>query len=1710
MNLKNTFSDKNFFPGIYRGFVVWNDDPLVQGRIKVFVPGIYSDKYELSPNKLPWARPLSPSFGGGAPNLDNSDKHLLNDETGWCSVPHAGDVKKGAQVFLFFENGDINYPVYFGVAQSQKGWFSEHPNQHCFNSDNVRVRIDEKFEDTRSTCKFDSYNSKNSDVAKKNLERECIKNDWQFDEGSGNIKELPTRLDIEIKATGSNAVNLNIHGNVNMHIDGDWFVEHIGNKYEYQEGDVYVKQNGNTYIERNGHIREVLSGNFTRNLIGNQIETQDGDYLASRTGTSYERVGNDVSKIYDGNYKIKVGGNSDEITAHDKIVEVGNGTNFTIVNDIQLIVGGSFKMNSDSSMTFDSNENVSIHSKSGNIMIKTDGDFELTDENGVITCEGFKNLGTKGNIQLISTFGNINLQCIKNDNLAKFSDKATVIPWNPDFVRHINENPAKYRNISPVNAALSGMAFNTDINNFEDFVELMKTAQQLLIYDGLPVFLPTRMIVQNPNITSPQNENDLSWLASFGEDAKDWRTVKDDVMWKLPGRMMGNINIESWSGDINIKTESELGCAGNINLKAEEKIGTFNGYKAGTITLKNSAKKRVYSDPRNLFLDSDFEKRNGKMLQLFIHGTDELPSTGEKSPLPSCADSYVVKTGYKFEFAHKSYSDFYKTYAKEILSKGGVIENVSDDQIEKLKQLDSTNPIQVGCNRCITDYLLGIPDVQDTVYKDVNLKDVVGEIHSCGAQRLRMDEDGNAYARGTFNITTQGQNYAIFDRISLADGHAVDSGFMKKDFSSQNLGALVLDHSGDFVASTGKNKYTTIHAEDLSGLITDDYIYTETPFDFNVPNIMKSYFSNMKSRYESEIGKYIQVENTGITIEPGRGAQPFEAKFRFMDILEDPSYHECGYISVHNIQYGSPKLLSGDVQGDFLQTSTYRINRQAELDFGFDLEEAQKQMDAGSPKDISPRFTENDMFTTKIDRGSDVEIHEGGNKAVMKINHLGGGKDDLHVEVTSDFDSHDYSIEDRSRNWRKSHEGRNTGKIWWDKQGFSQDLVPNFPDVKISVKSIDTDRLLNGEVETSKTYDSWIAYGNHITGGNHANYIGPTDRCEKMFKVLKGGESMVNSASLLWENKRSAGVRTKRNTHVTANQAPKPFFKLYKIDCGKNQLIETTDVWDALTGIDQKTTKSAGRFISNVGNYSSDMNTNAFTYTAAVNKDLLVLNSDHVVLVPNEEKEGGRMMGTNEYTLQASNTISRKTYGNQEYMNYSAPSHPFAGVTKWKDSEKYSNTFELVQNDFHNNTISIKNGNNVFIPKEGTTPEFAKSINNEFVFMNGCYTPSSIESANVCYYKGKDFDAIPGLASGTPLLPLSSINNFTLMNGNDGEMHEINELRFENGLNVIDACNLVELENGAKTLTGANVVRVDNHGSLYGNDLENSITLNNDNNRTNLILSDKHSLPSGEDGTESSDWLENPIVSIYSIGTINENAVSLHKIDAGAGARKFNTLNEDVNVIIVKAHSISIDVGTISIKSEATTWGSASISIIASNAIVDAGILNVTSNISTLDSNSHSTVAGSYSLNANDSTLEIGSMNATVTDLSMNGTSISIQAKDVDVNKINATGSFTGHLNGSMNGPAMLGGYLYLMSPVQGSPVAVANGIASTAAPASPRTPSAPKAPTDNESPIPVSNLTNTATLESNSLKLSQKIKSIVNKFIDFELSLFDKMNGGK
>ena len=74
--------------GKYRGTVTDISDPLMQGRVKANVQDVLGDQ------ESGWAMPCAP-FGG--------------DQTGFFALP-----KVGAGVWIEFENGDPDYPIWTG------------------------------------------------------------------------------------------------------------------------------------------------------------------------------------------------------------------------------------------------------------------------------------------------------------------------------------------------------------------------------------------------------------------------------------------------------------------------------------------------------------------------------------------------------------------------------------------------------------------------------------------------------------------------------------------------------------------------------------------------------------------------------------------------------------------------------------------------------------------------------------------------------------------------------------------------------------------------------------------------------------------------------------------------------------------------------------------------------------------------------------------------------------------------------------------------------------------------------------------------------------------------------------------------------------------------------------------------------------------------------------------------------------------------------------------------------------------------------------------------------------------------------------------------------------------------------------------------------------------------------------------------------------
>ena len=116
----------NEYTGMYRGTVLDNEDPGGRGRCKVYVYGVYDEKFKEDKGKnLPWAEPSQPLFCGG------------NGKNGTFQCPDLG-----ATVWVFFDSGDITRPVMFGQttdAESLKVDKTYQTAKTLFDTDSVTL-----------------------------------------------------------------------------------------------------------------------------------------------------------------------------------------------------------------------------------------------------------------------------------------------------------------------------------------------------------------------------------------------------------------------------------------------------------------------------------------------------------------------------------------------------------------------------------------------------------------------------------------------------------------------------------------------------------------------------------------------------------------------------------------------------------------------------------------------------------------------------------------------------------------------------------------------------------------------------------------------------------------------------------------------------------------------------------------------------------------------------------------------------------------------------------------------------------------------------------------------------------------------------------------------------------------------------------------------------------------------------------------------------------------------------------------------------------------------------------------------------------------------------------------------------------------------------------------------------------------------------------
>jgi len=124
------------FFGLYRGLVKDNDDSNVdspyntRARVKVYVPEVYGDNLVI-PDELPWAEPCISALGGGRVERLEVGEEVGEGRKyahGLIAIPPVG-----SSVWVMFEQGDPNHPVWMGTWYGAKDAIVELPDEAMYD-----------------------------------------------------------------------------------------------------------------------------------------------------------------------------------------------------------------------------------------------------------------------------------------------------------------------------------------------------------------------------------------------------------------------------------------------------------------------------------------------------------------------------------------------------------------------------------------------------------------------------------------------------------------------------------------------------------------------------------------------------------------------------------------------------------------------------------------------------------------------------------------------------------------------------------------------------------------------------------------------------------------------------------------------------------------------------------------------------------------------------------------------------------------------------------------------------------------------------------------------------------------------------------------------------------------------------------------------------------------------------------------------------------------------------------------------------------------------------------------------------------------------------------------------------------------------------------------------------------------------------------------
>ncbi len=299
--------------GNWRALVTDNLDPTKSGRVKISI--------ETLQLRNMWAEP--------AIQIGGSNIH------GSYTIPRVGD-----KIFVFFDGGNINHPIYFAASPSQK----DIPTYFAGGEDPlIKARNDRAL-----TCSKFSEPTTNPTI--------------EYPYGQG-IKFPNGTLVVVDESSGQTKIGVYHPANSYQ----EWLDD--GNHVGRVATDDYEIIMGNLFMYVGGNISKVVAGNYGIDI--------GGDFEQVVTGDSTYQTGGDLTEETAGNVTNKVGGNLTDQVVGNSVEQIGGDKNF--------LVTGAFNIQTNA---------LAIIAQAINLMAATDINLQAA----LITLKGIVRLGPVGSV----------------------------------------------------------------------------------------------------------------------------------------------------------------------------------------------------------------------------------------------------------------------------------------------------------------------------------------------------------------------------------------------------------------------------------------------------------------------------------------------------------------------------------------------------------------------------------------------------------------------------------------------------------------------------------------------------------------------------------------------------------------------------------------------------------------------------------------------------------------------------------------------------------------------------------------------------------------------------------------------------------------------------------------------------------------------------------------------------------------------------------------------------------------------------------------------------------------------------------------------------------------------------------------------------------------------------------------------------------------